>query len=200
VTYDTYIGGTTVSPEHPEYDGTTGEDRERLRTTSAAPAPPRSIEMDLLEVARRNTRLFLNCVSDLPEDRAATRAGQSTNSIEFLVLHLIDVRFYLARYIGLEAEHPYAERLEAAQGILDVDEFPPLAEMVGCWERISDALHERLEHTHAADLEQKSDQRFPLSGRTVGSGIVFLLGHEMYHIGQLGLLRKHAGLPAMKWS
>ena len=154
----------------------------------------------LTEVFRRNTRLFLNCVSDLPPELAATRAGDSTNSIEFLILHLVDVRFFLADYIGVETEHPYAAELEGARGIEDMDEFPPLPETIGHWERISAAIEETLRNASDDDLDRTSDQRFPLSGETVRSGIMFLLHHEMYHIGQVGLLRKHAGLPAMRWS
>lgn len=160
----------------------------------------RQVTAALSEMLRRNTRLFLNCVSDLPPDRSGTRAGESTNSIEFLALHLVDVRFYLARYLEILAEHPYAELLEGAERIQDIDVFPPLADLIGQWERISDILHEGLERINASDLRRESDQRFPLSGQTVESGILFLLSHEMYHIGQLALLRKHAGLPAMRWS
>lgn len=109
--------------------------------------------MALAEVLRRNTQLFLNCVSDLPADRGATRADEHTNSIEFIVLHLVDARFFLAEYVGIDLDHPYAARFGEAQGIQDIDECPPVSEMVLHWKDLGDRIGDRLERMTRADLD-----------------------------------------------
>jgi hypothetical protein len=42
--------------------------------------------------------------------------------------------------------------------------------------------------------------RFPIGDATVLGLIAFMVQHDSYHIGQLALLRKHYGLPAMRYS
>jgi hypothetical protein len=43
------------------------------------------------------------------------------------------------------------------------------------------------------------DARFPGVDRTRLGALTFLTQHDSYHIGQLALLRKHAGLAAMSY-
>jgi hypothetical protein len=45
----------------------------------------------------------------------------------------------------------------------------------------------------------ESPQRFPVDDPTFGAAIEFQLHHESYHIGQLALLRKYYGYPAMTY-
>jgi hypothetical protein len=97
------------------------------------------------EVLRRNTRLFLNCLEGLPAGAGPTRASERTNSIEFVALHLLDVRFLLAAHLGLELRNPYAARLEQARGIDDIEDFPPLDEVIRHWRDVSAAVADRLE-------------------------------------------------------
>lgn len=51
----------------------------------------------------------------------------------------------------------------------------------------------------SAELNAPSSQRFPVDLPTVHGGLGFLLQHESYHIGQLALLRKYFGYPAMRY-
>jgi hypothetical protein len=40
----------------------------------------------------------------------------------------------------------------------------------------------------------------PISDPTALSLLTFFVQHDSYHVGQLALLRKHAGLPAMQYA
>jgi hypothetical protein len=51
----------------------------------------------------------------------------------------------------------------------------------------------------ASMLDQQSTTRFPISDKSVVGTIAFLLHHEAYHIGQLALLRRYTGSPAMSY-
>lgn len=62
---------------------------------------------------------------------------------------------------------------------------------------VSHALRDRLDELPAAELEAIVSPRFPMPNPTRLSALTFLVQHDSYHIGQLALLRRHAGLPAM---
>jgi uncharacterized damage-inducible protein DinB len=83
----------------------------------------------------------------------------------------------------------------------DVKRFPPLAEIQRAWTTGSDALRDRLDRITAAELDGSIVSPFPLpiTNPTALSLLTFFVQHDSYHIGQLALLRKHAGLPAMQY-
>jgi uncharacterized damage-inducible protein DinB len=64
---------------------------------------------------------------------------------------------------------------------------------------VSTAIDERLEALTAEELAAPSERGFPGVERTRLGVLTFLVQHDAYHIGQLALLRKAAGLPAMSY-
>lgn len=146
-----------------------------------------------------NTRLFHNCLVDFGEDAAAARLGPTTNSPAFIAAHLVDSRAWLARFIGLEEPKPFAGALEYGKTIDELPRVPALAESREIWDGVSQRVEHRLVWMTADELAAATDTRFPGVPGTVLGGLAFLIQHESYHIGQLALLRKHAGLPAMAY-
>ena len=65
--------------------------------------PDRSVHAGtatLASVLRMNTRLLLNCLQDVSEAHATQRPNERTNSIAFIACHVVDSRFFIARYLG----------------------------------------------------------------------------------------------------
>ena len=56
-----------------------------------------------------------------------------------------------------------------------------------------------LEKVKGENLEAESEVPFPVGDRTVLGNVIFLLHHDTYHIGQIAILRKQFGYPAMKY-
>ncbi len=156
----------------------------------------------LTEILRLNTRLFRNCLEGLTDETAAMRPSASTNSAVFVAAHVAVARFYLLRMLGGEQPNPIAAYLEGARGIDEVKRFPPLAELQHAWTTASHALRDRLDGMTAAELDASVVSPFPLpiSNPTALSLLTFFVQHDSYHIGQLALLRKQAGLPAMRYA
>jgi uncharacterized damage-inducible protein DinB len=104
--------------------------------------------------------------------------------------------------LGAEQPSPLATYLKGARGIDDVKEFPSVAELQRAWTTASHALRDRLDAITAAELDASIVSPFPLpiGDPTTLSLLTFFVQHDSYHIGQLALLRKHAGLPAMQYS
>jgi uncharacterized damage-inducible protein DinB len=151
------------------------------------------------ELLRLNTKLFANCLDGLDEETARTRVNGRTNNVAFITCHLVDARYFLASYLGAPASNPLKEVLEGLRSIEDFTEFPLVREVLAAWEEVSERLAERFGSLRQAELEAPSSQKFPLVDGTVLGGIAFLIQHESYHLGQLGLLRRAFDLEPMSY-
>ena len=149
---------------------------------------------------RLNTRLFHNCLEGVSDEAARRRPDGRANSVAFIALHLVDSRHFWAKLVGAEAENPFAALLEPARGIDDLAELPPLAEVRPAWDHVSAALDARLPALTDAELAAEPAQRFYPDDPSLLGALAFLVQHDAYHVGQMALLRKQLGLPAMRWS
>lgn len=152
------------------------------------------------EILRLNTKLFRNCLDGLTDAMAGVRPSATTNSAAFVAAHLADSRFFLLRVVGVDRPSPLALYLKGARTIEDATELPPLAEVQEAWTAAAHALRERLDALTPAELDGATAVPFPAAGKTMLGALTFLVQHDSYHIGQLALLRKHAGLPAMRYT
>ena len=159
--------------------------------------------MSLLSAALRlNTRLFLNCLEDVDDEASRIRPTHQINSMAYIALHMHDARHYLAKYLGVDEPDPFEQITSNANGPEGIPVYPSVAEARTAWMEVSLALDRRFAELTAQDLDSPSpeqDYEFPTEDKTVLGGISFLLHHESYHLGQLGMLRKLLNLPAMSW-
>jgi uncharacterized damage-inducible protein DinB len=154
----------------------------------------------LSEILRLNTKLFRNCLDGVSDETAAIRPSASTNSAAFVAAHVTDSRFYLLKVLGAEQTNPLVAYLEGARSIDDVKRVPPLAEIQRAWTAASRALRDKLDSMTSTELDAQIESPFPMENPTPLSLLAFFVQHDSYHIGQLALLRKHVGLPAMKYT
>ena len=154
----------------------------------------------LASALRMNTRLFRNCLDGLSDEQARSRISERTNSIAFIAAHLVESRHFLASQLGAKVASPFGTVFAEAKSIDDVSELPSLQVIRAGWDAISDELERRLESADAATLEAHSPVRFPLDDGSRLGTVAFLMQHDSYHVGQLALLRKHVGYPAMKYT
>jgi uncharacterized damage-inducible protein DinB len=147
---------------------------------------------------RLNTELLLNCLQDLDDDRARQRGGGRTNSIAFLVAHLVESRHFIASVLGAPLTSPLSQTIARARSIDEAGEVPSLAELIPAWEAISAHLAVQVERIDTPQLNRHA-QRFPGSDGTLLGALAFLAQHDSYHLGQVALLRRQLGLPAMTY-
>lgn len=151
------------------------------------------------DVFALNTRLLLNGFEGLDQAASLRRPSDETNHAAFIALHLIDARYYLAGFVGLDAKSPFLELTEKARGIEDLPEHPGPGELLPVWREVGELLLGRFEKMTAAELDADSPAEFPIDDDSVLGGVAFLIQHEAYHIGQIGLLRKLLGYPAISY-
>ena len=155
----------------------------------------------LAETLRLNSRLYRNCLAGFRDEQAQKRPSGAgpTNSAAFVAAHLVDSRYYLLDLLGVKQPSPLKG---APKGFNDIDQviaFPPLSEIQAAWTAAGEALDRQLGLVNTATLDAPLDPGFPIERKSLLGVLVFLVQHESYHLGQLGLLRKHAGLPAMAY-
>ncbi len=151
----------------------------------------------LYEIFKLNSRLFLNCLDGMDEGQARWRPSGATNSAGYIALHLADTRYLLARMVGLDATSPFAALTDGAKSIDDIKSLPSLDDIRAAWKAVTGELRERFKVMTDADLARAASQKLPVEDMSTLGAITFLMQHDTYHIGQLGLLRKQAGLGAM---
>ena len=156
----------------------------------------------LAETLRLNSRLFRNCLTSLSDELARQRpAGKGpVNCAAFVAAHLADSRYYLLSLLGDATPSPLTGAEGGFNDIGKVTSYPTLAEIQAAWTSAGEALARRLEAATTAQLDAPLGDGWPIEQHTLLGVLVFMTQHESYHLGQLGLLRKHAGLPAMAYA
>jgi len=156
----------------------------------------------LADILRMNTRLFRNCLDGLTDEQATVRPSGTTNNAAYVAVHVVEARSFLLKMLGGGQAGPIWPELEGARSVEQVKKWPPLTEIRDAWTRVSHALRDRLAVMTAAEIEARVESPFPLPVMDPSAlGLLtFFVQHDSYHIGQLAMLRKHAGLPAMQYA
>ena len=154
----------------------------------------------LAGILRLNSRLFDNCLDGITEEQCHARPSDTTNSAIFVAAHLAEARFWGLGILGEKRTNPLEKHLGQWKGIDEITTWPSLAEIRSAWKDASAALDQRTAKITAAELDAPSGSQMPLDDSSVLGLFAFMVQHDSYHVGQLSMLRKHAGLPAMSYS
>ena len=153
----------------------------------------------LAAIFRLNTELVGNCLDGLDDTQAGQRPTPDTNSVAFLLAHLVETRHYLAAILRAPLESNLPESFRTARSLDQAGTLPLLTDLIAGWERISAHLAVVIERLDTAQLAE-AGPNLPGSDGTVSGGLAFLAQHESYHLGQIALLRRQFGLPAMSYT
>jgi len=146
-----------------------------------------------------NTDLLLNATDGLGNDEATRRVLPHVNSVAFLVAHLTDMRHYLAAVAGHAGENPLTPLLQSAKSADDIAAWPPIETLRGWWVAAGDHLATVLPGLGDEQLAARMARPLPGGDPTLLGGIAFAVQHESYHLGQIALLRRALGHPAMSY-
>ena len=147
-----------------------------------------------------NGRQLLNAIEDMPAEVWLRRLGEHSNHPAFLALHLLDARCFLLGLLGVPASHGFEEVGRDATRLEDIPDYPDSAEILGAWKRVSENLPSALENAGMERLAAAAPHEFPVSDASVLGAVAFLVQHEAYHLGQLGLIRRAAGMAPLSYA
>ena len=150
-------------------------------------------------IFKLNSHLYLNTLVDMDDDQASWRPTAQTNSAAYVALHLVDTRYYMATHIGLTLVNPFAAMLKDARSIGDLRTLPRLEDVRSAWKHVTGETRVRFGQMTSGHLDAIASAKLPIDEKTTLDMLSFMMQHESYHIGQLGLLRKQMGLPAMSY-
>jgi uncharacterized damage-inducible protein DinB len=153
----------------------------------------------LAAILRLNTELLLNCLVAVDTERAEQRITPQCNSIAFLATHLVESRHFIAGILGAPLPSPFPPALAKARSLDEAGPLPSPASLAAAWERVSAHLAVVVERLDTADLA-RSAPALPGSDGTVLGALAFLVQHDSSHVGQVALLRRQVGLPAMSYT
>jgi hypothetical protein len=128
-----------------------------------------------------------------------TDRPKAANHAAWLAGHLVSTRYMLANVSGLQLAEPNPELFGNGKGLEVTATYPGLASVASQWEEISHKLTQHLKGLNSKSLTQKAPFPTP-AGETLADFVTFLVHHEAYHLGQLGILRRYFGKEAMKYN
>jgi uncharacterized damage-inducible protein DinB len=154
----------------------------------------------LAGILRLNDRLYANCLDGLTEVQCHERPSEATNSAAFVAAHMAESRYWGLTILKAERVNPLEKYIGKWKGIDEITTWPSLEEIKSAWAEATKALEQRLAAITPAELDAASGSQMPLEDSSVLGLFAFMVQHDSYHLGQLSLLRKRAGLPAMSYS
>lgn len=168
-----------------------------MHSTTKEKVRARKAEL-IAKILRMQDRFFLNVIKDFG-DHFDQRPNDVTNHGVWLAGHIVSCRLLIGNLIGLELPNPYPGLFEYGKGIDPEIEYPTLEDFRKNWQEISGQVSEAVFEMEDKHFEKRSPLPCPLGDR-MGDLLAFLVQHESYHIGQLGLLRKYFGKEAMRYN
>jgi hypothetical protein len=145
------------------------------------------------------TRLFQNVVDQVTDGISTTRLNGNTNHLAWLVGHTVSTRFMLAKVLRMELQEPFPALFENGKGLDASAQYPSMAELTKDWASVSEAVSAAIKALPAEALGMVMPQPVP-NGNTLGDFLAFIIHHEAYTIGQMGISRRFHGLEAMKYN
>lgn len=147
---------------------------------------------------------FNNSLDGISDSESNQRIDPQMNHIKYLAGHLVNAQYGIADLSGAKIEHKWDELFAGLSKTKAMDNFdyPEIDEIKNEWNRIFQQIRQNLEKLTTADLEEEIPGSF-LAGSGIFDGSkgdlwAFMNEHQMYHIGQISILRRALGKAPMK--
>ena len=154
----------------------------------------------IANILKLNTSLLNNALINVDDNIARLRPNNRTNNIAFIVCHILDARYFMAKLIGEPAKCPFQEIFDQAANVDEFKKYPKVNALIVDGKKISNHLMDVFTAIDESVLKKDASFKFPSDDNTILGALTFLVEHESYHIGQIGFLRKYFGLEAMKYN
>lgn len=152
--------------------------------------------------------LFNNVIANISDEESNKTLADPLNSVKWLAGHLLWANANLANIGGVPIEAKWRDHFYTKEGGGPADfnappsALPTLEEIRNKWNEDSPVLRKALENLPEEALNTIIDIRHPILpfDNTLAGLWAFINDHQSYHIGQIGILRRALGKPAMSYS
>jgi hypothetical protein len=141
-----------------------------------------------------HTRLFNNALKDISENEANEKMEHKVNNIKWLAGHLVGTRLLLKDYAGIKEDERFSV---FGKGFDPAVEYPTLGDIKSKWNEIAMPLSIALNNMTENHLDADGPSWLPVDERSIRGFLAFVMHHEAYHLGQIGILRRQIGKEPM---
>lgn len=149
---------------------------------------------------------FHNSLDGFTDRETNQRLNKNMNHVKYLAGHLLNAQYGIGKAVAAKFERKWDDLFAGLSKTRAQDNFPypNISEIVSEWDKLYTAIR-----SHLASLSDDALSReMPGGGMgksgvfdsSIGDYIAFLNLHQMYHIGQIGILRRGFGKEPMKLS
>ncbi len=153
----------------------------------------------LVNIYDWHTKLFINVLDGIADKDTQNRLGTKANHIAWIAGSLVNGRYELGKFFGIEMQQTSHELFKDNKGIQENVSYPPLDEFRKDWEKINPVLRDALSNANDEKLNGPDPFNMPGGTFTFFDSIVACTDRESYCIGQIGLWRRLLGYDAMKY-
>lgn len=151
----------------------------------------------LIFLYNMHTSFFPNAIDGISDIDAHNRLHTKANHVAWLAGSLVQQRYELAKWLGIERKQTAHELFENNKGIQDNVTYPSLATFKKDWDTIAPVLHEALQKV----TDERLDKIFEMPGMSMPffDMVTFIIYREANCIGQVALWRRLLGHEALKY-
>ncbi len=148
---------------------------------------------------------YVSVLEGIREEDGSKVISDTNNSLEWIAGHLITGRYRNLLRVGVAVE-PYSHldkfinlTMPPPNGIKfdPAIRYPTLTECIEQWITYSIHFLNRLKEVDEDTLRNEIGFQVLTGGTTVEDALTFIVLHETFHIGQMSIIRKTLGYPAM---
>lgn len=147
----------------------------------------------LKQMFKTNNFIMSKGIDDLSDEEILTRPNKDTNSLLYILGHLVTYRYQICKALGVEIEHNYDTLFDYGGKITDNTKFPTVATLKDDWAHITDKLYSAIDNATDEILQKEIPNKQPIGEKNILGAVSFLAFHESYHIGQVAFIRKYLG-------
>jgi hypothetical protein len=141
----------------------------------------------------RSTAIFSKTIDGIPEEKWLVQPSTDSNHLLWIAGHVVVHRGLAARLLGAEWEAAWEKLFARGKKRVGADQYPPATHIQDAWNEVSEKFRTALASADPQALGSPALQGMPSLDGTVGGTLSFLCLHEIYHVGQMGYLRKWLG-------
>lgn len=163
---------------------------------------PASTKLEIIIPAyRMHSQTFYNALDGITEEAALKRIDNKTNHVVWMTGNLVNCRYWLGDFLGLDDKDPYEEVFKDGRTLDESLNYPTLEELKKSFETISPKVYQKLLSATDEQLDKKFSfgMNIPFVKENVLNMIGMSIGREDYLFGQIGLMRKLLDLKGMSY-
>ena len=142
---------------------------------------------------KRSTGMIEKTLEGIPAEKWLIQPANDSNHLLWIAGHVVVHRAAAAKLLGVEWSAPWEKLFSRGAKRVDDGQYPPVPEIQNAWKEVSEKLATALVNPDKERLSKPAAQGAPSLDGTVGGTVSFFCFHEIYHVGQMGFLRKWLG-------